>query len=148
MTVTKDQLRIEAMSEQHDNGCWIWTGSKSKVGYGFGYSSKDKKLVSAHRLSYVAFKGGIPAEMVVAHACDNPLCVNPNHLWLATHAENSADMVKKGRSAKGEKCGKSKLTNEQVKFIRESNFSHRKLGAMFNVSHPNIGYIKRGKTWN
>jgi len=57
-------------------------------------------------------------------------------------------MVAKNRSARGEKCGKSKLTEEQVKFIRESNLSQRKLGAMFNVSHANIGYVKRGATWN
>lgn len=136
------------MSEQLENGCWMWLGSKTKVGYGLGYSSKEKKLVSAHRLAFAAFKGEIPQGMVVAHACDNPLCVNPDHLWLATHAENSADMVKKGRSAKGEKCGKSKLTEEQVKFIRESNLSQRQLGAMFGVSYANIGYIKRGFTWN
>ena len=146
--MTKDQLRIEALSEQRENGCWIWLGSKSKAGYGLSYSSQQKKLVSAHRLAFAAFKGEISQGMVVAHACDNPLCVNPDHLWLATHAENSADMVKKGRSAKGEKCGKSKLTEEQVKFIRESNLSQRQLGAMFGVSHANIGYIKRGFTWN
>jgi hypothetical protein len=147
MTLSKDQIRVEALSEQLDNGCWKWVGSVANSGYGLAQSSQLKKVVSAHRLSYMAFKGEIPERMVVAHACDNPLCVNPDHLWLATHAENSADMVKKGRSAKHEKCGKSKLNEKQVQFIRESNLSHRKLGEMFGVSHANIGYIKRGATW-
>lgn len=128
-------------------GCWVWMGAVSNAGYGICASEK-KKTSSAHKVAYEAFVGKIPEGMVVAHTCDNRLCVNPSHLWLATHKQNSQDMVKKGRSAKGEKCGKSKLTDEQVKFIRKSNLSHRKLGEMFNVSHANIGYVKRGATWN
>lgn len=104
--------------------------------------------MSAHRVAYEAFKGEIPEGMVVAHACDNKLCVNPDHLWLATHKQNSEDMVQKNRQAAGEKCGKSKLDKEQIDFIRESSLSHRQLGAMFGVSHANIGFIKRGATWS
>lgn len=130
-------------------GCWIWMGAVTPAGYGFSNSPKRKKNNElAHRASYRIFNGEIPDGMIVAHSCDNPYCVNPSHLWLATHKQNSSDMVIKKRSARGEKCGKSKLSEEQIKFIRESDFSHRKLGAMFNVSHANIGYIKRGATWN
>ena len=144
----KDQDRILKHSDPvADNGCWVWKGGVSNSGYGLCASEK-KKTVSAHRASYEAFVGKIFEGMIVAHTCDNRLCVNPAHLWLATHAENSADMVTKKRSARGEKCGKSKLTAEQIKFIRESDLSHRKLGAMLGVSHANIGYIKRGATWN
>jgi len=143
-----DQQRILKHSDPiADNGCWVWKGGVSNAGYGLCNSDK-KKIASAHRTSYEAFIGEIPKGKLVAHICDNRLCVNPAHLFLATHAENSADMVAKNRSARGEKCGKSKLTEEQVKFIRESNLSQRKLGAMFNVSHANIGYVKRGATWN
>ena len=146
--MTKDQQRIAKLSTPvPEIGCWVWLGCVSNAGYGLCASEKGK-TASAHRVSYEAYKGEIPDGMVVAHACDNRLCVNPDHLWLATHAENSADMVTKKRSARGEKCGKSKLNEEQIKFIRESGMSHRKLGAMFNVSHANIGYIKRGVTWN
>lgn len=143
----KDQERIKKHSEPvTECGCWIWTGAVSKAGYGLCNSEK-KKTASAHRVSYEAFVGEIPEGKIIAHICDNPLCVNPAHLWLATHKENSSDMVNKKRSAKGELCGKSKLNNEQIKFIRESTLSHRKLGAMFGVTHSNIGYIKRGMTW-
>jgi hypothetical protein len=144
----KDTDRILKHSEPiTEVGCWIWMGAVSNAGYGLCNSEKVK-TASAHRVAYEAFIGKIPEGMVVAHACDNRLCVNPSHLWLATHKQNSQDMVKKSRSAKGEKCGKSKLNNEQVEFIRQSNLSHRKLGEMFNVSHVNIGYVKRGATWN
>ncbi len=147
MTI-KDQDRILRHSDpMTDNGCWVWKGAVSNSGYGL-CGSEQKKTASAHRVSYEAFNGKIPEGMIVAHTCDNRLCVNPSHLWIATHAENSADMVKKKRSVCGEKVGNSKLKEEQIKFIRESNLSHRKLGAMFNVSHANIGYIKRGVTWN
>lgn len=142
-----DRQRIETYSIPEPNsGCWIWTGAISKVGYG-RCGSEHKKTVSAHRLSYRVFKAEIPNGMVVAHKCDNRVCVNPDHLWLATHKENSEDMVKKGRSAYGERCGKSKLTREQIDYIRSSDLSHRALGKMFNVSHANIGYIKRNHTW-
>jgi len=142
-----DRQRIETYSIPEPNsGCWIWTGGMSKVGYGI-CSSENKKTVSAHRLSYRVFKCEIPDGMVVAHKCDNKLCVNPDHLWIGTHKENSNDMVKKGRSAFGEKCGKSKLNQKNVDFIRSSHLSHRALGKMFNVSHANIGYIKRNQTW-
>ena len=142
-----NQQRIEKNSQPiTEIGCWVWMGAVTNAGYGLCHNGK--KTASAHRVAYEAFVGKIPSGMIIAHTCDNPLCVNPNHLWLATHKENSQDMVNKKRSANGEKCGKSKLTDEQIKFIRKSDLSHRKLGEMFNVSHANIGYVKRGVTWN
>ena len=144
----KDQQRIERLSEKvTESGCWIWNGAVTAAGYGLAKSNYRNKTASAHRIAYEAFIGEIPDGMIIAHACDNPLCVNPNHLWLATHKENSQDMVGKQRSAKKERCGKSKLTEEQVKFIRESSLSTYKLGAMFGVTASNIGYVKNGKTW-
>ena len=144
-----DQNRIMKNSQPvTEVGCWVWTGAITKAGYGLSRSAKRNKTVSAHRVAYEAFIGEIPEGMVVAHACDNPLCVNPSHLWLATHKENSSDMVSKKRSARGEKCGKSKLTNEQVQFIRESSLSTYKLAAMFNVTRQNVSAIKKRLTWN
>jgi len=146
--MTKDQERIERLSAPvPEIGCWVWMGCVANSGYGLAQSNRRGKLVSAHRLSYEAYKGDIPEGMIVAHACDNRLCVNPNHLWIATHKQNSQDMVKKHRQASKEKVGGAKLTEEQVSFIRESDLSHRKLGNMFGVSHANIGYIKRQLTW-
>ena len=144
-----DQERIIKHSQPvTEIGCWVWMGGITKAGYGLSNSAKRKKTASAHRVAYEAFIGEIPQGMIVAHACDNRLCVNPSHLWLATHKENSSDMVNKKRSARGEKCSKSKLTNEQVQFIRESSLSTYKLAAMFNVTRQNVSAIKKRMTWN
>ena len=147
--MTKDQERIERLSVPvPEAGCWVWMGCVANSGYGLAQSNRRSKVMSAHRLSYESYKGDIPQGMVVSHSCDTPLCVNPNHLRLATHKQNSEEMMAKRRQAFGERAAKAKLTEAQVKFIRESNLSHRKLGEMFNVSHANIGYIKRQATWN
>ena len=144
-----DQQRIHKHSQPvTEIGCWLWTGAVTKVGYGICHSAKRNKSASAHRVAYEAFVGDIPEDQIVAHVCDNRLCVNPDHLWLATHKENSGDMVQKKRSARGEKSGKSKLTYEQVQSIRESKLSNAELGRIFNVTSENISCIKKNLTWN
>jgi hypothetical protein len=77
-------------------GCFEWTSSLDGWGYGHIRLEKGKKI-RAHRFSYLNFKGEIPDGMLVCHSCDNPKCVNPDHLWLGTNKDNSEDMVKKGR---------------------------------------------------
>ena len=79
-----------------DTECWVWTGSLFESGYG-RFSRSNKKL-RAHRVSYEIYKGAIPDGMHVLHECDNPPCVNPNHLFLGTHLDNMKDMERKGRA--------------------------------------------------
>jgi len=78
--------------------CWIYQGGKNNVGYGM--IRDDKRMRTTHRVSYEEHSGSkIPPGMCVCHQCDNPLCVNPSHLWLGTRYQNSQDMIQKGRHA-------------------------------------------------
>jgi hypothetical protein len=78
--------------------CWEWQYATNNLGYGF-FRDTDK-MRTAHRVSYEINKGPIPSGMCVCHLCDNPACVNPDHLWLGTIKDNMHDMIKKGRGNK------------------------------------------------
>lgn len=93
--VLKLKKRILDNSEK-EGDCWIW--KKKKNIYGYGETKIRSKRFMAHRASYLAFKGDIPEGMYVCHTCDNPICVNPDHLWIGSHTDNVRDMMHKGRS--------------------------------------------------
>lgn len=134
---------------ENENGCLEWTAGKSKKGY--GKLQVGSKHWRAHRLSYHLTNPNTDiTQLDICHSCDNPSCINPNHLFAGTRQDNIADMVSKGRQAKGEKIGRAKLTKEEVETIRRFStlYSQRKLGKMFNVHHKTIGRILCKKTWN
>lgn len=105
----------------------------------------------AHRLSYAMFNGDIPPGMVVCHKCDNPGCVNPDHLFVGTTQDNTRDMVNKRRHVFGEKSPRAKLTDSSVRLARElrkAGVGLRKLARYFGVAHPVLYNAITGKKWS
>jgi len=145
---------IKARMQVDEHGCWVWTRGLRR-GYGSISVPIDRKEKFAHRVAYEAFVGAIPDGMCVCHKCDVPACVNPDHLFLGTNADNTADMVAKGRGwrpiLRGETNGRAKLTADQVSEIRalyaDRQGSCRSLGAKFGVSSRYISAIVRGENW-
>ena len=131
-------------------GCWLWTGYQIN---GYGMIWRDGDLVRVHRLSYEMHTGDNPGEAFVCHTCDNPACVNPDHLFLGTLQDNHADMVSKNRNAKGEKNGSAKLTEEQVRFIRtrcilrHPTLGIKPLAKRFGVHQCTIKVVLTRETW-
>ncbi|KKM00856.1 hypothetical protein LCGC14_1800190, partial [marine sediment metagenome] len=111
--------RFWAKVIKNKNGCWEWKNATDTSGYGLFW--KNGKHHKAHRISWELHNGKIPKGLLVLHTCDNPLCVNPNHLWLGTNQDNQNDMYAKnrGKKATGEKHGCAKLTWEVVRIIRK-----------------------------
>lgn len=133
--------------------CWVWTGNTSRNGYGsIQEGGRNSKTVSAHRYSYEIHKGRIPNGMVVMHACDNPSCVNPEHLSVGTPQENTQDMIRKGRKRTvaplGINNGKSKLNDDLVRYIRNNREkSHASLARELGLSQNCIRGVRSGRTW-
>lgn len=145
----------------------IWrTGIKSKRGpkgntiekfwrrvdkSGRGYFHYYNRVVQVHRFSYELHHGPIPDGLFVCHKCDVPLCVNPYHLFLGTAQDNSNDCVNKGRIARGERSGTSKLNESQVRAIREADLSGRgstvRLARSMGISAANVRHIVDRKSW-
>ena len=122
--------------------CQIWQGAKNKAGYGVTWH--NNKWAYAHRVVAKALPG-----QVVRHVCDNPSCVNPDHLKIGTAKENSEDMVAKQRQAYGELAGNSKLDAHDVLAIRQLKWSRssRDVATMFKISKTNVLDIWNRKTW-
>lgn len=129
--------------------CWEWSNSTNWKGY--GHLGINEVTWLSHRLAWMLTSGDIPDGLCVLHECDNPLCCNPDHLFLGTHTDNMHDMIRKGRLVinNGSKNGRSKLTEDQVREIRKLKplYSLRQLGKIFDVSHGAIDLVIQGKTW-
>ena len=133
------------------NGCINWIASKNKCGY--GQFRIGNKILYANRVSYELSIGGIPKNMEVCHKCDNPACVNPDHLFLGTHKDNMNDASVKKRfpNRKGQNNPSAKLTENDIRDIKillQTDLSQRKIGLLFSVGQTTISDIKMGKNWS
>ena len=167
-TSAANELRFwSKVNKGGPNECWLWTGAKTGAGYG-NLDLNGRNLL-AHRVAWMIHNGGITRGLCACHTCDTPLCVNPAHLFLGTHAENALDKQRKGRcnSPRGGRNGSrlhpekrprggahgcAKLTADQVVEIRTlyaaGRVCHQQLSAQFGVSRTTIHLIVRRKTWN
>jgi hypothetical protein len=141
-TKKQENLWENSYFEDVYSGCFRWIGSKDRTGYG---KWRNRKL--AHREAWERVNGSIPAGLCVCHSCDNPECINPEHLFLGTHGQNMRDASQKKRMHLGEKTGNARLTQENVSEIRNSPFSLRKLAEIYDVTHGTINAVRQGKTW-
>jgi hypothetical protein len=140
--------RLELYTKKTD-GCWLWIGYRDPNGYGRLHLKGTPQL--AHRLAYAVRYGSIPDDRQACHKCDNPQCVNPEHIFLGSQADNNHDKIRKGRArqghALGEEHGIAKLTEAQVREIRSNGKSDPENGRLFGVSSATVFAIRHRKTW-
>lgn len=149
MFMTKD-IFSNYYSPEPMSGCWIWVNSRDKNGYGqFGKPVRTKNGSSrkAHRISWMLYNQGIDDGFLVCHHCDNPSCVNPDHLFVGSQKQNLADCSRKGRTLTGEKCPTSKLKESQVLSILSDDDKISNIAVKFNVHYMTIWDIKNGRRW-
>lgn len=125
--------------------CWLWVAAIRPDSYGQFHIRR--KPFAAHRASYLLFVGDLVPGRLVCHTCDVPRCVNPEHLFLATCAENSADMVAKNRSSKGEAHSQAKLTEAEVLAIRATSGVSAQVAEKFGVDASLVRMIRRRAIW-
>ena len=141
--------------------CWLWRGKISVRGYGVFKASGKNRL--AHRVA-LQLDGRPAIGLLALHSCDNPRCVNPAHLRPGTNSDNMQDCIARGRRndpigdrngsvrkperlPRGEMCGWSKVTEDDVRTIRASTATEIELAAQFGISRGTVGYIRRRASW-
>lgn len=134
--------------EVDENNCWnCISHAPNSNGYPRININKQKSYLS--RYMYKKYKGEIPKRYDVCHKCDNPLCINPDHLFVGTRKDNVDDCIQKGRNIKGEDSNLAKLTNEQALEIKfgYKNLMYKEIAKLYDVSPSLISMIKNGKRW-
>lgn len=158
--VLSDSLR------ESPSGCWEWQGADNGRGYGVIHLKNwewPQRAPAVHRIAYRLCVGPIPDGLCVLHRCDNPPCVRPDHLFLGTNEDNVADMVAKGRQARGEAVRANhdhlrgeavvtaRLTAETVMEVRRAELGgepQADIAARLGISTTQVSSIVRGESWS
>lgn len=152
--------RLKKSFEKHvirQEGCWGWKGPVAKGGYPVMSCRREIGSDRGHKASWLIYKGEIPEGLHVCHKCDNPICTNPEHLWIGSHRQNNDDKMQKGRHKwakppvmEGTKNPSAKLNEENVKEIKKmlkDGYGPTFIGKKFDVSKTTILRIKTGTHW-
>ncbi len=153
-----DRCNLLGNIKKSENGCWEWQKYKTKHGYGV-IKRKPKNILS-HRLSYEIFLGKFDNSLFVCHKCDNPSCINPDHLFLGTHIDNCNDCINKKRQfpintvrhlRKGKVCRGAKLSPKEVQEIRQlkkDGIKRKVIAEKFNITSEHVWGITSLKAWS
>jgi hypothetical protein len=164
---TRQRPELERFWEkvQKDDACWTWIAGHTQAGYGM-FHPRHGVSIYAHRYSWALVNGPVPDGLLVLHRCDTPPCVNPDHLFLGTDADNHRDKAAKGRApagtntwharmperiARGEGHGNSRLTAADVLDIRARLVAGERVGEiarLYAISHSTISMIGSRKHWS
>lgn len=143
------------VTKTEGDGCWEWTGHRTRLGYGrlkIGHRPKARSA-EAYRISWEIHHGPIPEGLCVCHRCDNPPCVRPDHLFLGTHRDNMLDAAAKGfmGRARAERNGNARLTWEIVRDVRRlyatGLYSQKQLAERFGMCPASAHNVVTGKYW-
>lgn len=146
MTGTRRPIaeRLMRHVRKDGGGCWIWDGAKNNKGY--GQIGDGTRVVLAHRVSFELRNGPIPSGMQVLHGCDNPACVNPEHLFLGTAKDNMQDMHRKGRGQSGSSHRWARLSDVDVTAIRSIvGLTQQEIADRYGVSRAAVSLIRANK---
>lgn len=124
--------------------CWEYSGARNIEGYGlFRFNGRQ---VRSNRFSYAFFNGPIPSDLFVCHFCDNPSCVNPDHLFIGTNKDNQIDCSMKDRGGSRSKLSVNDVI--EIKKLLKTNIKQSTIALLFNVQGPAISKIKHNKRWS